>query len=109
MEDEEMAIIDYLILNGALEPAGISDTGEPLYNFTPLLKIVMPDLYDMHQNNVSSQIMKLWEMGFVNIDLLSDSPLVTLTEKSFDIDEISKLSEEDQFSVNEIKRVLLNQ
>ena len=109
MDNEEYSIIDYLILNGALEPAGMAPDGEPLYNFTPLLKNVMPELYEMHQNNINSQIMNLWEMGFVNLDLFAASPIVTLTEKAFNNEEISKLSEEDRFSVEEIKRVLLNQ
>ena len=67
----------------------------------------MPELYEMHQNSINNQVMRLWELGFVNVDLFSESPLVTLTDKSFDDYEISLLSEEDKFSVEEIKRVIL--
>jgi len=108
MDDREISILQYLVLNGALEAAGISESGEPLYNFTPKLKEVMPELYEVHQNSINNQIMRLWEMGFVNLDLFAESPIVTLTEKAFDFDKISGLSEEDKFSINEIKRVLLD-
>jgi hypothetical protein len=105
---DEYDIIQSLIALGAMEFAGVdSNTGEMLYNFTPKLKEVMPELYQMHQNSINSQVMRLWELGFVNVDLFSESPLVTLTEKAFDDYEISLLSEDDKFSIEEIKRVLL--
>ena len=107
MDDKESSLLQYLVLSGALEAAGISDSGEPLYNFTPKLKEIMPELYDIHQNNMNHQVIRLWEMGFVNLDLFEESPLVTLTEKAFDSDAISSLSEDDRFSINEIKRVIL--
>lgn len=107
--DNEKEIIDNLLLSGAMQICGVDEkTGEFLYQFTPKLKEVMPDLYREHLNSVNSEVMNLWEAGFVNVDLLSDSPLVTLTEKAFDRDEISKLSKQDQWSLSEVKRVLLS-
>lgn len=107
--DKEKEIIDHLLLSGAMQICGVDEkTGEFLYQFTPKLKEVMPDLYREHLNSVNSEVMNLWESGFVNVDLLSDSPLVTLTEKAFDKDEISKLSKQDQWSLSEVKRVLLS-
>lgn len=108
MDDKESSLINYLILSGALEPAGISGDGEPLYNFTPKLKDVMPELYDIHQNNINSEIMRFWEMGIVNIDFFADSPIVTLTDKAFNDDFILGLSKEDLFVLDEIKRVMLS-
>lgn len=106
MNNQEDKIIEKLILDGAIEFAGVeSDTGEILYNFTPKLKEIMPDLYNIHLNQVNSEIMNLWEMGFLNIDLTSDSPVVTINEKALDINEISKLSKEQKWSLEEIKRL----
>lgn len=107
MDESDKDIIDYLLLNGALEPAGVSETGEPMYNFTPKLKQVLPELYKEHVKHVNSELMALWEKGFINMDLFDDNPTVTLSKKAFDDTEISKLSEEDQFSIREIKRILL--
>jgi len=107
MDREEQAMIDYLVLNGALEPAGISDKGEPLYNFTPKLQHVLPELYEEHMRHVNAELMGLWEKGFIVMDLFDDNPTVRLAHKAFDKAEISKLSEADQFSIMEIKRILL--
>jgi hypothetical protein len=107
--DKEKETINHLLLSGAMQICGVDEkTGEFLYQFTPKLKEVMPDLYREHLNSVNSEVMNLWEAGFVDVDLLSDSPLVTLTEKAFDRDEIFKLSKQDQWSLSEVKRVLLS-
>jgi hypothetical protein len=105
--DEDSKLIESLILKGAIEMAGISDSGEPLYNFTTKIKEVMPELYREHLNFVNSALMGLWEKGFLNMDLLDENPTVRLSEKAFDQNEISGLSEKDQFSLMEIKRILI--
>lgn len=99
--------IEELILSGALEVAGIdSETGEPLYNFTTKMKDVNPALYKDHINFVNSEIMELWQQGFVEMDLLSDSPIVRLTQKAVNPEEIKKLSKQQEWSLMEIKRIL---
>jgi hypothetical protein len=106
---KENNIMDYLILNGGIEVSGIdSDTGEILYNFTPKLKYLMPDLYDAHIKNVNKEIMNLWQKGFVDIDLMEDDPIVTLAEKAFSEPDIKELSVEEKWSLNETKRMLRN-
>lgn len=105
--DESKQVIDDLLLSGAMQICGIDkNTGEFLYQFTPKLKDVMPDLYKEHLNHVNSEIMRLWEKGFVHMDLMLESPVVTLTDLAFDDKEISKLSKEDRWSIEEIKRIL---
>ncbi len=106
MIPEDQTSIDYLLLNGGLEIAGIdSKSGEFLYVFTPKIKELMPELYHAHMNHVNGELMRLWEMGYINIDLMSENPIVTLTEKSLSSEELAKLSKEDQWSINEIKRL----
>lgn len=105
--NDENEIIDYLILNNAMEIVGVdSDTGEFLYMFTNKLKEVLPELYAEHINHVNSELMRLWEKGFVNIDFMSDEPIVTITEKALIKEELDSLSKEDLFAIKEIKRVL---
>ena len=106
--DKDQGIIDFLILNGAMEVAGIdSSNGEFLYQFTPKLKEVMPELYNEHLNHVNSHIMTLWERGYLHIDFLEDNPIVNLTEKAMEPDEIAKLSQDEQWSINEIRRLII--
>ncbi len=47
------------------------------------------------------------EKGFLNIEMLTDNPLVTLTDKAFINDEIVKIPKELQLSLSEIKRLLV--
>jgi hypothetical protein len=107
MSDEDRLIED-LILSGALEVAGIdSKTGEFLYNITPKLRDVMPDLYQDHIETVNKNMLILWEKGYLNIDFMDDDPLVTISDKGLDLAEIKKLSQEEVFALEEIKRLLI--
>jgi hypothetical protein len=106
MHDED-AIIDDLILQGALEVVGIDgQTGEFLYSITSKLKEIMPELYDEHMNSVNKGIMDLWEKGFVDIDFNKNDPIVTLSLKSHDINEVKSLPKDLQWALQEIKRSL---
>jgi hypothetical protein len=103
-EDE---VISKLILDGALEISYIDkETGEFLYSFTPKLKTVMPELYEEHLNKVNSEVMKLWEKGFLDIDFFSKDPVITLTNKAFNEDDIKSLDKDTKMSLREIKRVI---
>ena len=106
MSSDENEIIEKLILEGALEVAGIdSEDGSLLYAFTPKIKELMPELYNDHINSVNTEILSLWERGYVDIDLLSKDPIVTLASKSFDEAEISKLNKREKWSIEELKRL----
>lgn len=107
--DKDQNIMDFLILNGALEIAGVdASTGQFLYQFTPKLKEVMPELYHEHLNYVNSEIMSLWQRGYLEVNFMEDNPVVMLSPKAVDPNEISKLSNDEQWSLNEIKRLILS-
>lgn len=112
MSDEESIsrIIDHLILEGGIEVAGIDpESGEMLYAFTPKVKELMPELYDDHLNFVNDELMVLWEKGYVDIDFLMDDPPISLTAKSYDQAEVQKLSKQEKWSLQELKRVIKNE
>ena len=49
MSSDENEMIEKLILDGALEVAGVdSEDGSLLYSFTPKIQQVMPELYNDH-------------------------------------------------------------
>jgi hypothetical protein len=105
-KDEDDAI-DQLILSGALEVAGIDiETGEPMYNFTDKLVEVSPELHNEVSTYFSRETMSLWSEGFLNMDVTEKNPMVTLTEKALDDEELSKLSKESQTTLKEIIRVI---
>lgn len=84
MADEIDMMIEKLILIGAMEVAGMNEEGEFLYEFTPKLKEIDPELFALIQNNINDGIMSLWVDGFLDVDMMADEPLVRLTEKCFD-------------------------
>ena len=106
MTSDENEMIEKLILDGALEVAGVdSEDGSLLYSFTPKIQQVMPELYHDHLNRVNAEILSLWERAYVNIDFLAKEPVVTLTDKSFDPVEMSKLRKQDVWAIEELKRL----
>lgn len=109
-DDEHISeIIDHLILEGGIEVAGVDpESGEMLYAFTPKVKEIMPELYHDHLNFVNDELMVLWEKGYVDINFLMDDPLISLTEKSYDQDEVEKLSKQERWSLQELRRVIKN-
>jgi hypothetical protein len=81
MDQDEF--FDYLILQGAVEPAGLDPvTGEMLYSFTDKLKEVNEKMFNKAMDTFHHDITQLWELGFLNINWLDDNPLVTVTEKA---------------------------
>jgi hypothetical protein len=69
----------------------------------------MPELYHDHLNFVNDELMVLWEKGYVDINFLMDDPLISLTTKSNDPDEIKKLSKQEKWSLQELRRVIKNE
>ena len=105
-EDE---LIKNLILQGALEVAGLdSENGELLYTITPKMQETMPDMYEDHLTQVNKDILNLWEKGYLDINFLDNDPMVTISEKGLDKNEISKLTKPEIWALEEIKRLLKN-
>jgi hypothetical protein len=50
--------------------------------------------------------MKLWEKGFLNLDLMIKDPVITLTPKALDAKEVETLSRQEKWSLLEIIRLL---
>lgn len=104
--DREREMVDKLILENALEVSGVdSETGELLYTFTPKIKDIYPELYAEHMNQVHGEIMRLWERGYVDIDFFAEEPIISLTEKALDKAEYNKLSKDERWAIEELKRI----
>jgi hypothetical protein len=108
MTNNEDELIKNLILEGALEVAGVdSENGELLYTITPKMQEFMPDMYEDHLTQVNKDILNLWEKGYVNINFLDEEPMVTISEKGLDKKEVAKLSKQEIWAFEEIKRLLI--
>lgn len=103
-EKAELALIN-LIDKGAVAFEGLDENGEPLYRFTEKLQEVAPELYQLHTQMLNTEIMALWEKGFVEMDLFDPNPTVKLSEKAFDINAVKELNDTLLNFLNEIKRI----
>ena len=106
-EKSDSELINNLILKGALEVSAVDkDTGEFLYSFTEKIKELMPNVYQEHLRSVNHEVMNLWEKGFLDIDLFSEDPIITITKKATSREAISTLSKEEKWSLSEVVRLL---
>ncbi len=104
---DEFDEIDRLILNGSLEVAGIDiETGEPLYNFTEKIIEANPELHKEMSTYFSNKTMSLWSEGFLDMDVTEKNPMVSLTPKALDEQEVAKLTKDKQYTLKEIMRVI---
>lgn len=105
---QEPSDFDKLVLSGVVEPAALDpETGEMLYTFSKDLENINPELHKLVLDNFLSSAMKLWELGFINMNVTEKNPMVSLTKSAFDEEKINQLDEDMQFSLKEIKRNLI--
>lgn len=88
----DSSTLDDLILKGAVEVDSIDDNGNFLYKFTEDAKDLAPDIFNKATDSFYNDLLELWTHGFVSMDFTSANPLITITEKAFDMDEVIKLS-----------------
>lgn len=107
MKEEDEHFLEQLILSGAIEVSGLdSETGDFLYSFTPKIMELFPEIYDEHINYINGRVLSLWSQGFLDVRLDEKQEMVIkITEKAIDPEQISTLSKEDKFSLEEIKRI----
>lgn len=100
-------ILNGLILDGLVEVAAMDmETGEMLYAFTEKAKEEVPDLFRQAEDFFNQLIMFFWEQGFISMDIGSENPVVSITEKALDPTEVAKLSKENQQALRIILEAL---
>ena len=110
MEDNYQKIIDEFIEDGALEVIGIDQyTKETMYRVTPKMKKINPAFYNEHQDQFYTEAMYLWELGFLEIDVTEENPIVKLLPSAFDDAKINQLPSEKRFVLEDIKRILMKE
>jgi hypothetical protein len=106
---DEFDIVDNLVLNGGLEFAGKDpETGEALYKPTDRLKDIDHKLSEELSIYFSEVTLKLWEKGFIDMDVTQEDPVVKLGQKSFNAYSIKALPTDERVVMEEIIKALLN-
>jgi len=109
MSSNEDELIESLILQGALEVAGVdSENGETLYKPTQRLKEIDSKLSNELSIYFSEVTLKLWEKSFLDMDVTDRDPLVKLGPRSFDALAIKSLPKDERVVMEEIVKALFN-
>jgi hypothetical protein len=100
-------MFESLILKGFVEVAGIdAQSGEFLYSFTDLGREELPNLQRIMDEEFNKDIMSLWELGILEMNISDSNPSVKLTELAFDNEVIAGLSQELRVSLQIIMNAL---
>lgn len=87
--------LEELILAGAVEVSAIdSETGELLYSFTDKIHDIDPEMAKQSEEMFNNAIYLLWELGFLNVDMTQESPMVSLMPKALDVEQQETLPKE---------------
>lgn len=102
MEFEDSMLED-LILSGMVEVAGIDQkTGEMLYSFTKKAVNTYPSFIETMTNDHVKDIYALWELGFVDMNISEDNPLVRITKKALDQELVDGLPTNLRLTIQQI-------
>ena len=76
--------------------------------FTPKLQSINPELHNEFSKYFSSETQALWEHGFLEMDPTEENPIVRLTEKALNEEEVLKLEKDRQYTLKEIIRIIIS-
>jgi hypothetical protein len=102
-------IFDKLVLTGGLRFAGKDpETGENMYIKTEMLKDIDPKLDLALGKYFSEMAMRLWEKGFIDMDVTDANPIVKLSEKSLDVDQVKSLDANERSALKQLMKILFD-
>lgn len=105
--EKDAEFFDNLILNGAMEFAGVDEDGEMLYTFTHRLAEIDPELHKKFMSALHMEVYLLWNEGFLDLkDVGTEDTTIFLTDKAFDEESLSELDKNLLGTLENIKRAL---
>jgi hypothetical protein len=90
MEPEENSLED-LILRGAVEVASLDDNGNFVYRMTDKAQEIVPELIESTVGLFYEDLKELWVLGFVNINIDEENPMIHIAEKALNPLAVSEL------------------
>lgn len=98
-------LIDALILSGALEISAMdSESGQMVYAVTDKMEELAPEIYREINDQIQRDVMSLWQKGLLAVDLLSNSPDISITELALDRANWIDLSDSEHSTMNTVMR-----
>ena len=83
-DEEHREIMEYLISEGAAEFDGVDEDGEPIYKFDmEMLEEVMPDLYQVMQDDMDNTLVELFNRGLLDVSYDENlNAMISLSEEA---------------------------
>ena len=106
-EEELELIIANFVERGLLTPHWDEKLQETLYQVNEIAKVEEPALWEMHIKDLQRGIYRMWQEDFVSLTFSEDGfehDSVKLTDKVLDDEAVSKLSEDDQRYIDQLKK-----
>lgn len=60
--------LDRYIEIGAIEFAGVDESGEMIFAITEKAKTIAPELWEAHQEHVDNSLVELYNRGLINVE-----------------------------------------
>lgn len=103
MEDFDDNMLEKLILDGMVEFAGLDKrTGEMLYSFTDKAIQSDPDFFTNTMETQIRDIYTLWELGFLDMNIAEENPLVRITKRALDEEAVGSLPTDLRLALEQI-------
>lgn len=96
-------LFNELVESGAVELSAMDQNGNPLYSFTDKIFEIAPRFAKQLENAFHEDMMMLWEQNFLEMDVTLENPVVKITTKATDPEEIAKLPEDLRITLETIK------
>ena len=82
-DDDRMS---YYLEIGAIELAGVDETGEMIFSINEKAKELAPELWEAHTEYVDKTLMDLYQAGYVKIDYDENlEAMISLSEEGYRI------------------------
>lgn len=95
-----------LIDSGAVELTALDQNGNPLYSFTDKIFEIAPKFARQLENAFHEDMMTLWELNFLEMDVTLLNPVVRITDKAKNPEEVSRLSDDLRITLETIKNAM---
>ena len=82
-EDEKMA---YYLEIGAIELAGVDESGEMIFAINEIAEEIAPELWEAHTQYVDNTLVELYEAGYIKVDYNENlEAMISLSQEGYEI------------------------
>lgn len=85
-EDSDDSRMAYYLEIGAIELAGVDESGEMIFAINESAKDIAPELWEAHTDYVDRTLVELYEAGYVKVEYDENlEAMISLSEEGFKI------------------------